>query len=171
MERSTTFFIGLAYFCASSMMLIVNKLAVTHLPIPTVVTSLQYVVAAAIVYASARLCKILEADTALRMDEVKRYVIVPFLFSLAIFSNMKLLETANVETFMVFRFSTPVFVALVDFALMGKALPNLRAWISFALIVAGAIIYTITDEGFSLSTVRVSSSQNMFQCCALTRLF
>jgi hypothetical protein len=94
----------------------------------------------------------LEATTTLKVAEVKQYIAIPFLFSLAIFSNMKLLETANVETFMVFRFSTPIFVSLVDFALMGKSLPSIRTWLSFALIVTGAVFYAVTDKGFSVKT-------------------
>jgi len=134
-------------------MLLVNKLAVTFLPVPTLVTSLQYMASAFIIYVLANCCRVLEADTVLKWQELRRYFVIPFLFSLAIFSNIKLLESANVETFMVFRFSTPLFVSLVDFALMGKSLPSLRTWFSFTLIISGAIIYAYYDAGFSIKTV------------------
>jgi GDP-mannose transporter len=86
---------------------------------------------------------------------VRKYILIPILFSGAIFSNSKMLEYANVETFLVFRFSTPILVACVDFALMGKALPQAQTWASFMFIVGGAVLYAETDDGFSIHTVRV----------------
>jgi solute carrier family 35 protein len=151
MDRSTLL-IGLSYFIASSIMLIVNKMVIHNLPVPTIVTTIQYVASSFIVYSLAK-CQILKADTYLTLEIVKKYLPIPFLFSLAIFSNMKVLETANVETFMVFRFSTPLLVALVDFAVMGKRLPTLRAWFSFFLIIFGIVVYTLTDDGFYISTL------------------
>jgi solute carrier family 35 protein len=152
-EYAVTLAVGLAYFSASSMMLLVNKLVVTFIPAPVTVTTIQYITAVVFVALGAKVCKCVEADITIKWDVVKHYIAIPFLFSVAIFSNMKVLQGANVETFMVFRFSTPVSVALVDFALMGRTLPSLRTWLSFILIVSGAVWYTITDEGFSISTV------------------
>ena len=148
-----TILVGSIYFASSSFMLLVNKLVVTFIPAPVVLTSVQYIAAALFVYIGSKCLPAMEADTSFKLDVIKRYIAIPFLFALAIFSNMKVIETANVETFMVFRFSTPISVALVDFALMGKALPSLRTWLSFILIVSGAVVYTLTDQGFSVKTV------------------
>lgn len=151
----TTVAIGLVYFAASSLMLLVNKLVVTFIPTAVIVTTFQYVMAVIVVVLATKLGR-MDADLSFKWDVVKKYSAIPLLFSLAIFSNMKVLEAANVETFMVFRFSTPISVAIVDFALMGKSLPSIRTWISFIMIVTGAVWYTLTDEGFSVKTVRSS---------------
>jgi hypothetical protein len=66
--------------------------------------------------------------------------------------NGKMLELANVESFLVFRFSTPLCVALIDFLLMGKDLPHFRSLIAFILIICGAISYALADEGFLLES-------------------
>jgi hypothetical protein len=36
---------------------------------------------------------------------------------------------------------------------MGKGLPKLRAWLSFFLIIFGVVVYTLTDDGFYITTV------------------
>lgn len=151
MDRATLI-PGITYFIASSSMLLVNKLAMTYLPAPALVTTCQYLVSALSVYVCTHFLKWMTADTELRWVILRKYMIIPILFSAAIFSNGKLLQTANIETFMVFRFSTPILVALVDFAVMGKALPTSRAWLSFLLISLGAVVYAATDKGFSLTT-------------------
>lgn len=139
------------YFMASSMMLLVNKFVMTYLPAPALVTTLQYLTSAVVVFGLAK-AKAIECETEFTLGTIRKYIFIPVLFSGAIFSNSKMLEYANVETFLVFRFSTPILVAVVDFALMGKALPIPQTWASFLLIVFGAVLYAVTDLGFSVAT-------------------
>jgi len=138
-----------AYFFASSTMLLVNKVVMTAVPAPALVTSIQYT-ATALIVAVLALCGVLDASLSLSFALVKSYVSVPLLFSLAIFSNGKLLQYANIETFLVFRFSTPLIVGIADFFFLGKELPTPRSFFSFIFIIAGAVVYVMTDMGFSL---------------------
>jgi len=132
-------------------MLIANKLAFTAVPAPALVTSIQYAITALTVILCQK-CGVLEADLSLDFRIIKSYLIVPLLFSLAIFTNGKLLEVANIETFLIFRFSTPLTVGLCDFFMLGKELPSIRSFICFSSIIFGAFLYTLSDEGFALNS-------------------
>jgi solute carrier family 35 protein len=68
----------------------------------------------------------------------------------AIFTNMKTLQYANVETFIVFRSSTPLLIALLDYAFLGRELPSLRSWCSLLLLLCGAIGYVMYDANFEV---------------------
>ena len=152
------------YFLSSSLMLLANKVALTLVPAPALVTLMQYVAtAAAVAFAGA--AGLVSIDLPAPRDPAqgdgtwRRFVAaaryywpVPFLFSLAIYFNSKMLETANVETFLIFRFATPLCVSQVDFLLMGKTLPSLRGWACFILIIIGAVVYAATDQGFRLES-------------------
>ena len=83
-------------------------------------------------------------------EKVKPFALVVVAFLGALFTNVKTLQYANVETFIVFRSSTPLLIACLDYFFLGRELPNRRSWISLLLIVAGAILYVKTDSDFEL---------------------
>lgn len=137
---------GLAYFLCSASMLLANKVALHMIPIPAVLCALQYIFCV-IVCEVASLFKLAVVEP-WSMEKVKSYWLVPCFFALAIFSNNKVLQYANVETFIVFRNTTPMLVCFLDFLLMGKSLPSLRTVFSFVFILVGTIAYAMTDEKF-----------------------
>eukprot|EP01062_Namystynia_karyoxenos_P019600 TRINITY_DN17371_c0_g1_i1.p1 TRINITY_DN17371_c0_g1~~TRINITY_DN17371_c0_g1_i1.p1 ORF type:complete len:399 (+),score=143.00 TRINITY_DN17371_c0_g1_i1:71-1198(+) len=141
---------GVAYFFCSSTMLLANKLAIHLVPCPVLVTSCQYFVSA-LVPRVLHTLGIVECDH-LEWSKVSSFWQVPTLFALAIFANTKVLQTANVETFIVFRNTTPLLVAVCDFFFMGKALPNARGLLAFFAVIGGSIVYTATDQGFLLES-------------------
>lgn len=69
----------------------------------------------------------------------------------AIFTNIKTLQYANVETFIVFRSSTPLFVSVADYLFLGRELPSSRSWMSLVGLLIGSIIYVQTDSHFHVS--------------------
>jgi len=73
---------------------------------------------------------------------------VALIFVATIFTNMKSLEHANVETFMVFRFSTPLCISIADFAFLGRKLPSTRSWGCLLALLMGAVGYATTDAAF-----------------------
>jgi solute carrier family 35 protein len=156
-ENATTADVGwlifcfLTYFVASSSMLVVNKIVMTMLPAPAFVVSVQYLVTALFVLMLHK-CGTIVLSPMPSWSGMKQYAVIPLVFSSAIFFNGKMLELANVETFLIFRFSTPLCVAIIDFLLMGKELPHLRSLFAFLLIIAGAVFYTLSDEGFKLES-------------------
>ena len=71
-------------------------------------------------------------------------------FLCTIFANIKILQHANVETFMVFRFSTPLIISVADYIFLGKrtAVTKILAMPSWTR--RGAIIYIKNDAAFKL---------------------
>mmetsp|Transcript_11471 Transcript_11471/g.29139 ORF Transcript_11471/g.29139 Transcript_11471/m.29139 type:complete len:242 (+) Transcript_11471:1-726(+) len=82
------------------------------------------------------------------MTKAKAYFPVSLIFVATIYTNMKSLEYANVETFMIFRFSTPLAISVCDYVFLGRQLPGLRSWISLFALLAGAVGYALTDSAF-----------------------
>lgn len=137
------------YFASSCFMLLANKLTINFFPAPATVGLIQYIVTCVAVLLLSYF-NIIENVQRIEMETVKKYWVVPALFATAIFANGKLLEYSNVETFIVCRNTTPLIVSLNEFLFMGKSLPTLKNMICFIAIIIGAIIYMVTDEGFSL---------------------
>lgn len=148
---------GVSYFFCSASMVLANKFALTYMPIPAVICALQYLFSLLVVEAVAlskrqgveRVTADVDPWT---YDKIISYWKVPCFFAVAIFSNNKVLQYANVETFIVFRNSTPLFVCALDFLLMQKSLPNLRTIASFCTIVIGTTVYVVTDDNFEVRT-------------------
>lgn len=139
--------IGL-YATCSSTMLVINKLAVHFLPAPAIVLFFQLLASAVAVYVadSAGFVK----SEKLEWGKVKAFSIVALAFLGAIFTNMKTLQYANVETFIVFRSSTPILIAMLDYAFLGREMPNARSWLSLVLLLFGAMGYVMVDADFEV---------------------
>lgn len=127
------------YCLCSSSMLLVNKLAVFHIPSPALVTLCQFVSASVFVY-MGKLAKLIEVDD-FEWSKVKFFLIYVAMFSTGTFSSMKVLSMANVETVIVFRSCTPLAVCIFDYFFYQRALPGLRSTFSLLLIGFGAFCY------------------------------
>merc|ERR1712205_264930 len=68
-----------------------------------------------------------------------------------IFTNIKTLQYANVETFIVFRASTPIIVSVCDFIFLGRELPRAKSWLSLIGLVGGAYLYVASDHQFHVT--------------------
>mmetsp|Transcript_23517 Transcript_23517/g.28970 ORF Transcript_23517/g.28970 Transcript_23517/m.28970 type:complete len:252 (+) Transcript_23517:346-1101(+) len=86
----------------------------------------------------------------LEMNKVKRFYIVPFAFLATIFANIKILQHANVETFIVFRVSTPLIISLLEYKYLGRELPSRRSWLCLFFLLIGGISYVAFDKFFSV---------------------
>lgn len=130
----------------SATLLISNKYAVYKVAAPSFILFSQLMGTALVVKAFAAAGKI-EAD-ALEKEKVKKFLPVALIFLATIFSNMKSLQYANVETFMVFRFSTPLVVSIADYLFLGRKLPSPRSWACLIALLVGAFAYAQTDSAF-----------------------
>ena len=137
-----------AYATCSSMMLIINKLAVTFLPAPSVVLFCQLLTSAVAIKMMSE-AGIVECDP-LIAEKVKPFMLVAIAFLGALYTNVKTLQYANVETFIVFRSSTPILIAGLDYLFLGRQMPNLRSWLSLFAILMGAVAYVFTDSNFEV---------------------
>ena len=84
-------------------------------------------------------------------SKVKYFVLYVLAFSLGTWTNMKVLQTANVETVIVFRSCCPIVVAGFDYIFYGRACPSLRSVASLLLITGGAVGYILNDKEFQSS--------------------
>ena len=144
----TTFGIA-AYAITSSMMLIVNKLAVTFFPHPSVLMCLQ-LMATTIIIGVLSGAGVLDAAP-FEWKKAQPFLIVALGFLGALYANVKTLQYANVETFIVFRCSVPLLVSVLDRFFLGREWPNLRSWGSLAVVAAGALWYVVTDANFEVN--------------------
>ena len=127
-------------------MLIVNKLAVVHLPLPALLTVCQFASASSFVYA-CKLLGILEMDD-FEWDKAKYFALYVLAFAVGTWTNMKVLATANVETVIVFRSCCPIVVAGFDYIFYRRACPSPRSLFSLLLITGGAVGYIMSDREF-----------------------
>ena len=139
--------IGFYSLCSSSMLL-VNKMVLARLPYASTLSLIQ--ICAAVVFIQAgSYGNVLKDVDPLEKHKVGPYLFYVFLFALALLTNMKSLEVANVETVIVFRSLTPAAVAVLDPAFLGRELPSARSWLSLAIIGVGAVCYANFDAEFS----------------------
>jgi solute carrier family 35 protein len=136
----------LGYMLCSSLMLIVNKLAVHHLPAPSTVL-LSQLVASAVACRGLGLAGFIEVEP-LNWNKVQQFWIVPLAFLGTVFANIKILQYANVETFIVFRSSTPLLISVADYLFLGRELPSGRSWACLGLLLVGSVGYVLNDKFF-----------------------
>jgi len=143
--------VGLGYVLCSSLMMIVNKWALNVFPFPGTLMSLQFVSSAAVV----RLLSLsgqLECEP-LVWARARGFLLVPLFFGIAIFTNIKLLQAASVETAIVFRTIVPIFTSAADWIWMGRALPEARSAFGLAVVVGGSIAYAASSsDGIVVNT-------------------
>ena len=141
---------AVVFYClCSAGMLIVNKLAVHHLPLPGLVTACQFSLCSVFAYA-AKLLGFLEMDD-FEWDKAKYFLVYVLGFTIGTYTNMKVLSMANVETVIVFRSCTPLAVAGLDYIFYKRAAPSLRSCASLFLITSGAVGYIMTDREFQVN--------------------
>eukprot|EP00898_Chlorokybus_atmophyticus_P003001 jgi/Chlat1/3701/Chrsp251S03859 len=133
------------YGLASSVMLVFNRAAVKYLPAPASLLALQLISTAVLAY-GLKTTGAVEADS-LEFGKAKAFFGVAVLFLCTIFTNIKTLQHANVNTFIVFRSSTPFLIALLDYWFLGRELPSLRSWGSLLAIFGGAFVYVMAEHG------------------------
>eukprot|EP00250_Pteridium_aquilinum_P004567 c14772_g1_i1 orf=344-1384(-) len=139
----------LGYALCSSLLAVINKYAITKFMYPGLLTALQYATSAVGVWALGAL-GILYHDP-FTWHTAKKFLPAALIFYLAIFTNTNLLKHANVDTFIVFRSSTPLLVAIADTAFRKQPLPSKFTFFSLLIILAGAIGYVVSDSGFSVT--------------------
>ena len=87
----------------------------------------------------------------LEYGKMRAFFPVAGAFLACIYANIKTLQYANVETFIVFRASTPLLIGVAEWAFMGRELPNLRSCAALLALVAGAVAYVVNDASFIVS--------------------
>jgi len=133
------------YMACSALMLLVNKMAVHYLPAPGFVVFCQLLASAAGVWAVGKMGYI-EVEP-LQWNLVKKFWIVPAAFLATLFANIKILQHSNVETFIVFRASTPLILSVFDSVFLGRQLPSALSWVCLLGLLLGALNYLYFEKG------------------------
>lgn len=136
----------IAYSFCSGSMLLLNKLVLASIPMPSGVTLVQLIAAVILIFV-LKFAGVIEVDN-FESKKAKLYGVYVILFVLGVYANMRSLQVSNVETVIIFRAMTPIVVAFMEAALLGRELPSRRSFLALSLIVAGAIGYVNADPEF-----------------------
>ncbi|GFP80339.1 gdp-mannose transporter gonst4 [Phtheirospermum japonicum] len=139
----------IGYALCSSLLAVINKFAITNFNYPGLLTALQYSTSALGVWILGK-SGFLHHDP-FTLETAKKFLPAALVFYLAIFTNTNLLRHANVDTFIVFRSLTPLLVAIADTAFRKQPFPSKLTFLSLVVILAGAVGYVATDNGFTLT--------------------
>jgi hypothetical protein len=138
----------IGYSLCSSTLLLANKLAVSYLPIPSVISLVQ-IISSALIVLGMKLLGLPIDD--FEWSKVRAFALYIIAFVTAIYANMQALAHSNVETVIVFRACTPIAVCLIEYLFMDRAFPNLKSSLSLAAVALSAIFYCVSDSEFMLN--------------------
>ena len=136
----------LMFSLASSSLLLINKIVLHMIPMPSLVSSLQFfcaTITALVLMLTGRVPR-----DRYEWPKVRPYLYYIAMFVATIYCNMKALQHSNVETIIVFRACCPVVVCVIEAVFMGRHFPSFRSVLSLAVLVLGAAGYVLTDRAF-----------------------
>eukprot|EP00302_Diacronema_sp_CCMP2436_P032156 CAMPEP_0179997992 /NCGR_PEP_ID=MMETSP0984-20121128/8438_1 /TAXON_ID=483367 /ORGANISM="non described non described, Strain CCMP 2436" /LENGTH=332 /DNA_ID=CAMNT_0021917635 /DNA_START=52 /DNA_END=1050 /DNA_ORIENTATION=+ len=131
----------------SSVLLVINKVAIHNLPAPGFILFLQCSLTALSIKAAGAQGMI-TVDPILDPRLLRAFFPVGIGFLACLYCNSKTLQFLNVETFIVCRNSTPVLISVLDWAFLGRELPGKRSMLCILCMVIGAVGYALTDSSF-----------------------
>eukprot|EP00906_Rhabdomonas_costata_P000637 RCo000814 len=146
--RTTVLLSVLSYSLCSGGMILVNKLAVHFIPLPSYVSVAQLIFCVLVLHVAA-LLGMVQLDK-LVWAKVKPYLVYNLAFAGSLYANMRALQDSNVDTVIVFRSCSPVVVCVLDWIFLGRTLPSLRSTAALALIAVGSVGYVQVDSSFAL---------------------
>lgn len=136
----------ISYSLCSGSLVLVNKLILHFLPFPSLVIVTQIFASIFLIY-GGNFFGVMDIDK-MKWEFCKPYLIYTVAFSTGVYTNMRCLNTSNVETVIVARALSPLLVSFLDFVFLGRELPSNRSLGALSLIVLGALGYASTDSAF-----------------------
>jgi solute carrier family 35 len=146
----TTLPLLVLYFVSSSSLLVLNKVAIKAIPnasllLFTQLGSTVVIVAAPALVGKARINFKPEGKV------VRAYSTVAVVFLATIYSNFQVIHSIGINPFVVLRCSTPLMVSILDWAFMGRTLPDWKSALALSGILSSGSMYArlkIADPGF-----------------------
>jgi hypothetical protein len=163
-------FAMLAFSACSSSLLLINKLVIHYIPMPSFVSTAQFAVCTIFIL-GLRITGAAEVD-GFEWEKVKPYLYYTIMFVCTIYCNMKAaaaragpsphsrshaplapqaLQYSNIETIIVFRSCVPLVVSQLDYLFLGRQLPSPASTGALLVLVAGAAGYVLSDAAFKLN--------------------
>jgi len=124
------------YSITSASLLLINKLLMYHVPLPSFVSLFEFVFCFLIVLVMD-LFNVIQLDY-ICWEKLKLFSLYVFSFSIGIYSNLRTLQLANVETIIVFRACCPICVSILDYLFLGREYPSRTSIFALLIIVFGA---------------------------------
>jgi GDP-mannose transporter len=150
---SASIAVFVAYFLASSTMLVFNKACMIVLPAPCVVTLLQVTVTTLLI-ASAWCCSLVDIQK-VNSGVLSQYMLYSMLFVLGINFTMRSLASTSVDTVLLFRSCSPLLVSFIDTVCLGREMPSRRSCVSMLCIVLGATWFAASELQTDTSSLDV----------------
>ncbi|GBG29833.1 GDP-mannose transporter GONST3 [Hondaea fermentalgiana] len=142
-------FIAAGYAVSSSGLVVINKWAVMKWPYSSTLTFTQLTASwlLAFIIGTIGIVKVDKLD----WGKIKAFSPACLIFFVVLACNMKLLQYANVDTFIVLRSLVPLATCFVERVTIGTPLPGPKVLACLVLIVIGAVGYVQADREFSLT--------------------
>mmetsp|Transcript_67789 Transcript_67789/g.141339 ORF Transcript_67789/g.141339 Transcript_67789/m.141339 type:complete len:356 (-) Transcript_67789:59-1126(-) len=144
-------FLVVSHMTVSSTMLVLNKAVLQQFKVPTIVLLFQ-------VGSSAVILWVLGRVGALKVDPfefttAKAFAGNAIAFMVLLFTNAKALESANVESVIVFRTMSIFVTAYGDIKMLQARALSPGAIASLGLVLAGSVAYAASDAGFQVKNL------------------
>mmetsp|Transcript_3540 Transcript_3540/g.10329 ORF Transcript_3540/g.10329 Transcript_3540/m.10329 type:complete len:583 (-) Transcript_3540:6-1754(-) len=138
----------MAHMTVSSTMLILNKAVLKNIPVATIVLLAQVGSSAIILWVLGKMNVI--AVDGFKISTARSFLWNAVAFMVLLYTNAKALESANLETVIVFRTLSIFATAYGDFRLLHAKALDLHSIGSLLLVVLGAVGYMASDKGFQV---------------------
>lgn len=124
-------------------MMMANKYAITALPLPASLVTLQS--ASTIVLLQCVGCGLVDG---LRTDRVRKWLPIASLFAWMLYSSLKAFEHSTVSTILIFRNAGSIVTTAVEFIVRGERV-TMEVVAAEAVIVVGSVMYGLGSVTFS----------------------
>lgn len=128
------------YFISSSSLLVLNKLAIKAIPNASLLLCAQLSSTVVIVAAPALVGKT-RINFKPNFEVVRAYTAVAVVFLSTIYSNFHVIHSIGINPFIVLRCSTPLMVSILDWAFMGRTLPDWKSTLALCGILFSGSMY------------------------------
>ena len=145
MTHLSTYVSVIGFAATSSTMLIANKMTVHFLPSASFILFLQ-VCFTAVMIAFLSCIGLVELSFAKR-DAMRFFPVAVGILSCMYF-NMRVLEHSNVETFIVFRSTTPFVIGTLEWLLLDRLFPKAQSLVAMFVVTCGCVAYAMLDASF-----------------------
>eukprot|EP01059_Diplonema_ambulator_P003507 TRINITY_DN13200_c0_g2_i1.p1 TRINITY_DN13200_c0_g2~~TRINITY_DN13200_c0_g2_i1.p1 ORF type:complete len:345 (+),score=91.13 TRINITY_DN13200_c0_g2_i1:43-1077(+) len=144
---SYVIFLVVGYSLSAGLLVVINKWALVHYPYGANLTALQFSFSALIAW----IVGVLGIDKVDALETTKMWQFLPavVMFYISVACNLKLLQHANVDTYIVVRACVPLLTLILEVRIMKAPLPSNKTILSMFIILGAACGYVYTDEGFA----------------------
>eukprot|EP00755_Sulcionema_specki_P033408 Sspe_Gene.100684::Locus_75353_Transcript_1_1_Confidence_1.000_Length_1767::g.100684::m.100684 len=137
-------FLSAGFAVSSSLLVIINKWALLYFPYGNTLTAIQFAVSALVAY----LIGVTNLDEVDHFEWVKVLNFMPAvcMFYVSVATNLKLLEVAHVDTYIVVRSCVPIFTLGLEMLVLRTPWPGVYSFLSLVLIAFGAVCYMVVNN-------------------------